>query len=241
MMPRKYLLQSSLEVSAEASQAFMQEMLGITKQAAADDSNPHVFALHNMLLRTLGPEWVEWLPETLWASLHEEPSRGVKDKILALQLALKTNRPWVEYEVFEKLSTAFNGEVPHQSILEPQQPAECLLTVHVLHTLRADEKFSDEVYAYIAACFAHEGFLHVGSLPEMQPVQKFLDEMNHIYARIPTSESAHIGQLFSQLWDKHKGKADELMMKAEDDVVKVQLRKLYGIYTYLEENHGIQH
>jgi hypothetical protein len=250
MMQKKSWQQSSLEPSAEAdsiklSAAELALIRNIADKVEADDfrnENTHVFALHNTLVRHYGADWIQWLPETLWRQLTvdhfiDSPDslpRILKDKILALQVTHATNRPWVEFEVFENVSTAFDGDVPSPLVLEPRTAEECLFTMHCLKTIRPDEEFAPEVLIYVASCFANDNIVHVGPARCLEGVQAYLDTFIHDHA---LSERA--GKVFSSLWAQRNMVSVAQLADAEDDPLKVQLRKLYGVYTYWENHYGL--
>jgi hypothetical protein len=250
MMQKKSWQQSSPEVSAEAdsiklSAAELNLIRNISDKVESDDfksSDTHVFALHNTLVRHYGADWVEWLPETLWRQLAidhfiasaDEMPRETRDKILALQLALATNRPWVEFEVFENVATAFDGDVPSPYVIEPRTAEECLLAMHCLKTIRQDEEFSPEVLIYVASCFASDGLVHTGPARCLDGVQNYLDKFIYDHEL-----SARTQKVFAQLWAQRDTIAAAQLANAENDPLKVQLRKLYGIYTYWEKNYGL--
>lgn len=217
----------------------------ITDKIESDDfksPDTHVFALHNTLVRHYKADWVDWLPETLWRQLvldnfvhsDDEMPRVIKEKILALQVALSTNRPWVEFEVFENVSTAFDGDVPSPFVLEPRTAEEALFTMHCLKTIRPDEKFAPEVLIYVASCFANDGITHVGPARCLDGVQQYLDKL--IYEH---ELSARVAKVFANLWAQRDTLSVATLADAEDDPLKVQLRKLYGVYTYWETHYGI--
>jgi len=55
------------------------------------------------LERTMPPEWTDFEPETLFKLVHGSFGDVKKDelKILALQVAMTTDRPWMDWDVFE--------------------------------------------------------------------------------------------------------------------------------------------
>lgn len=223
--------------------ALLQNLSDTDESDNLKDPTTHVFALHNMLLKKYGPDWIHWLPSTLWRQLALDGlvldehaasvPRVIKERILALQVALSTNRPWVEYEVFENVATAFSGDVPHPFTLEPRSAEECLLCMHCLNSIRHDERYEPEVLVYVASCFVHDGFVHVGPAPFMQQVQVYVDKL--IYDHVL---SMHTKKIFTKLWSARKTISTDQLMGTGDDPLKVQLRKLYGAYQYLEDHLG---
>lgn len=196
-------------------------------------SDAHVLLIHNFLLRSYGAEWLEWLPETLWATLaHDfefEPSRLWKDKAQALRITLATNRPWVEFEAFENTGTAFNGEVPNMTLLEPLSPGEAIVTRRILDTLRND-KYALEVLSYVAACFFHDGLVTC-LMPDVQPLlDKLYEEQGYYDPRLRDD----VQRIFPLVWSKK----DELTTIREHDPVDCQVRKLFQAHKYAEENDG---
>lgn len=253
MMQKRFWQQLSPEASPSSdagdftklNAAELALLQNITDKVEADDFRSpatHVFALYNTLVRHYRADWINWLPETLWRQLAmdhfvlvpDQIPRQVKDKVLALQVALSTNRPWVEFEVFENVATAFDGDVPHPFVLEPRSAEECLFGMHCLSKLRPDETFAPEVLIYVASCFAHDGLISAGPARCLSGVQTYLN--NFIFDR---ATADRVTRVFSELWSQRDAVALAELQNVEDDPFKVQLRKLYGIYLYWETHYGL--
>ena len=70
--------------------------------------------LYQFLNTNYDRQWMDWEPETLWTTLlqdHEEkPTESMKNLIQALQVIVRTNAPFEQWNVFEKVghSKVFN-------------------------------------------------------------------------------------------------------------------------------------
>lgn len=129
-----------------------------------------------------GKVWWDWEPETMWKMLRDDifsdgTPAGIRDTLMALQVLVKTNAPFEEWHVFEKVGHAFNSSAVNFSILQPLEPQEAAYAMAVISRIRPQQEYEMEVLGYIASCAREAGMVF---LPEkMFPgVQPYLDNLN---------------------------------------------------------------
>lgn len=196
-------------------------------------SDAHPFEINDFLVRAYQTHWLDWLPETLWATLEADhgfmPSRLWKDKAQAIRVTLTTNRPWAEFEIFENVGEAFNGESPNMTVLEPLTPGEAIATMRMLDVFRHDT-YHFEVLSYVASCFFDSGFIACMN-PNVQPL---LDKLYESTGTTNLKLRDEVQRVFPHVW-KHRDEIDKIR---ESDPVECQIRKLFQAYLYAEENDG---
>lgn len=198
------------------------------------DQNTNALELYKILNNHFKNNWFDWLPDSMWHiiklefKIKDEIPRKNKDKICALQLLLKTNRPWVEFEIFEKVSTALSNKNMNYSVLEPLEPEDAFIGLCILQYLRPDEKFSNETLIYITACFRHQGLISYGNSNYLKPIsesfQKSLSEDN-------LKIFNHLNKIFPDLRSNKK----DFLSFQDGNIIHVQLRKILRIYNIVEE------
>jgi len=126
-------------------------------------------ALRRHLSKSYGFGWTEWDPATLIRFVNiefGETNEWTNQKILALSLALTSDKPWTEYDVFENVCLAFNNHIPTWGVTEPMDTFEMAFGIGVLDAIRQDE-YDDDVLGYMAATYLHSGVI---ALPDSLPV-----------------------------------------------------------------------
>lgn len=147
-------------------------------------NNPetHPTVLFVTLSRRFMSSWVNWESETLWCAIRRYfgPVGDItKNKIEALRVAVKTDLPWQDWDVFEDCGLAWNGIIPIFGAFQPMTPSQTAFAVSILRMVRPDEEFSAEVSAYMAAVLDDAGF--VLAPEEWFPgAQAFLDRNEEI-------------------------------------------------------------
>ena len=127
------------------------------------DKRAHPIQLLNVLTLRYKTDWAKWEPDTLWWALRRDfgPVGNVnRNKIGALRVAVTTDVPWLDWDVFEDSGLAWNDIVPVIGTMQPMTPMQVALTVQVLRAIRPDEEFGHEVKAYIAAVLDEHGFVY---------------------------------------------------------------------------------
>lgn len=132
-----------------------------------------------LLNRELGPGWVQWEPETLRSAVRTKiltDSVDYEDHAWPAIFAAKTvmGNPDVfstRLEGFENVVMGLNSHQPDFDAVEIASPAEINYAVQVAKVLVRDlPRFSEDVVAYIRACFKEAGvFAYPSALLEFEP------------------------------------------------------------------------
>ena len=120
--------------------------------------NLHALRVYSELNNKFGSDWQNWEPETLWATTGYRTAE-YQNLIMALQVICKTNFPFEEWSVFERVVHAVNGNDVHFNEIVPSELDHIAWAIKVLRTIRPEEEFSSEVCAYIKACAMNSGVL----------------------------------------------------------------------------------
>ena len=121
----------------------------------------HPMYLDMLLLEAFGPQWLDWEPETIWAEIQDDfkaksISVHVRNKINAMKLLHVATSPWTEWEVFTVTVQALNDNIPDFRMLQKPSPDQIIAAVAIMNKVK-EQKFSEEVGRYVAACFLDEG------------------------------------------------------------------------------------
>lgn len=133
-------------------------------------------AYQTILTREFGPEWLTWLPETLYTEIQRvwgvRPNEEVSDKINALRTVLTTDLLYHDATAFEHIILAMNDTAIDPSTLSLCSPDELIYGLYVLGPLDSN-KFEREIVAYIRACCENVGLLvYPANLKFAQPEYK---------------------------------------------------------------------
>jgi hypothetical protein len=162
-------------------------------------------------LSSLQPDWVNWLPETLW---HEFQCDDItKNKIRAIQTILTTPDITFDIDVFSHILETLNGNIPDWSVLYPLPCEEIVYGYLQLKLINSNFDLWPEVTSYIKACMIEDGIVW---LPWLD-----LIETNGI--EFPISQ-------LKMVWDKAKNM--DLNINIEDPL-HVQIASLQDIAAYL--------
>lgn len=125
----------------------------------------HPVVLDLAMLRAFGPEWLEWVPETIWHEVTRvfKPSsisELAKAKVQCIQTIRVSEKPWNSWPVFEKVVQVLNGNLPDWEVMQAPSLEHLYAGVDILDQIEKKE-FSDEVKAYMAAAVLHEDVFFV--------------------------------------------------------------------------------
>lgn len=140
------------------------------------DVSPIEYA--NAMTKAYGKEWLSWEPETLWETIRKDwqtyPNPEGKNKLMAIKALMANDYFWQEWEVFEKVCSAFNDRIPHFGRMEDLSVAELALGVQLASQLKR-RSFDNEVKAYVASRAHEDGYV---MLPEVLSfAQDYLDTL----------------------------------------------------------------
>ena len=188
----------------------------------------HPLEILRQLRKTLPNGWPEWEPEILIN--HVEIEFGpidqlTKEKIMALQVALATDVPWNDYDVFENTCLAFTNNIPTFGVIEPLDLHEMAFGIGVLNAIR-DEKYSDEVLGYIASCMVYNGVI-------CQPQDSPLPDVRNYINRIIPDDAKEISQVFIDEWNAGNRSTGD-----EEDVIDAQMEKLQLIEEWYDAGYN---
>lgn len=137
----------------------------MNKEAA---TNLNAIKVFEELNSRFGSDWQDWEPETLWDTTGYR-STDAQNMVMALQVICKTNFPFEDWSVFERIVHALNGNDVHFNELVPGEIDHVAWAIKVLQTIRPEEQFSGEVCAYMVACAQNAGLLSLP--PKLFPVE----------------------------------------------------------------------
>ena len=180
-------------------------------------------------------EWWDWEPETIWDTLEQDhldaTPEEIKAAVMALQVTLNTFAPFEQWNIFEKVGHAFNMNPVDFSIIQPLEPDEIALTIHVLSKIRPNTEYDLEILQYISACAKNAGMVY---LPEdMFPgAQKCLDEITFEHDLRDATKT---------LWENPKAdiSRDQKKVGISRDQLEIQIYKLLDVKKYLVKEVGI--
>ena len=205
-----------------------------TKEAAKPVPKESLFSsiratprrIDQALIDRYGSEWLKWTPETLFATIREDFGTQIArvnlDKIQATALLHLSDSFWQGWEVFEKVTVAFNNVIPLFDRVQDVTVAQMLHAVREAGEIRR-EPYGPEVISYIAVRAREDGLLYLP--PPLDFAQERLDEMN-------PPESALIRKEVRERWEAFHG-ADLHGVEFKEDLYGIQLAKLAACQLYL--------
>jgi hypothetical protein len=130
-----------------------------TSRSVFSHPEAHPIALDIVLMKNFQLDWLEWLPETLFAEIEHTFKTSIADinrvKILAVQTLHVTDSYWNNWEIFEKTIWALNGMIPQVKVMQPPDLSILMAGVDIANGIRK-EKYEEEVSRYCAAVFLNE-------------------------------------------------------------------------------------
>lgn len=187
-----------------------------------------VLYLRDFLFDAFGKDWVNWSYETIFKTIDQELSEILKNKIMALSVAMTTDYPWQEWHIFENTGKSFNHQLPRFDYIQPLTPGECLVTSNILEDIRGEEKFTNEVAIYVATSFLSNGMIYIPKEWDFKNlIQKHIDNFIYDFDLKKETEIA---------WNKIKTIKDIVSLEFKETPLEIQLGKLAVIQQYLKEN-----
>jgi hypothetical protein len=123
-------------------------------------------------------DWTEWEPPVLFKrseGIFGTINEVTKQKMLAIQVARTTDRPWHDWDVFENTCLAFCGQIPLWGELEPLDLHEMAFGMGCLDDIRPEE-YGDDVLGYIATTMVYNNLYTVpSSFPDVSAIIDRLD------------------------------------------------------------------
>jgi hypothetical protein len=124
------------------------------------ETHPIVFDV--LLLDKYGADWYGWEAPTLWREIISDfgiPSISDhnKAKIQAIRTLHINEWYWKEWEVFNWITQALNGNIPDFHVIQKPTIGQMVNSVEIASVARNDEKFDKEVEMFIAGVMVDEG------------------------------------------------------------------------------------
>jgi hypothetical protein len=124
----------------------------------------HPVVLQFALLRAFGIEWVDWEPETIWASVQKSFQTQISElsraKVQAVKTCLVSIGPWESWQVFEKVIQALNNNIPRWEMMQAPELEQLYAGVDILDSIMK-RPFADEVKHYMAAAVLYADVIFV--------------------------------------------------------------------------------
>jgi hypothetical protein len=133
-----------------------------------DEYGLHLLTLSVLLLDAFGPEMLLWESETLWEECTEkwgEIGPLTWEKIQALRVLHAHDGFWKEWEIFENICAAINGEFPIFSFVQPPDPDEAAIAIVTAARVDQSHSYSDEVKSYLVAACLDDGLWYFEGTP----------------------------------------------------------------------------
>ncbi len=197
------------------------------------DKRAHPIQILEVLTMRYKAEWPSWESDTLWWALRRDfgPVGEVcRNKISALRLAVSTDVPWLDWDVFEDSGLSWNDIIPVIGSFQPMTPMQAAFAVNVLRSIRPDEEFAHEVRAYIAAILDEHGFVYA---PEefFADAQELLDRKSWL---------AGLKSDVASAWEQVKGLNPETIAWNPENPLDLHLLKLSVVQRYLAEREALR-
>lgn len=142
-----------------------------------DETGLHLLTISIMLTNAFGPEFLTWD----FTALREECEEKwgtigplTWQQIMALVVLHAHEGFWKEWEIFENVVAAINGEYPIFSYVQPPEPEEIAIALATAKKVD-DHEYSEEVKDYIVAACLNDGMWYFDGTP-LEIVQDQLNE-----------------------------------------------------------------
>lgn len=216
-----------------ASEAYRRPPTAATKAEARRKFKDPTTCATSLLIAArhlLGPECLEFEPETLWLELDPPPLN--RDKLLAALALTKYPAYYWDWRVFGNTALAFShsavipDEVPHP---DPAEMAWAIYEAELIFALTDPDgtipQFDDGIATYSAAVLHHEGFV---ACPDALSFAD--DELVRLACR--DSECEHLHAQVKDNW-RRMDKTNLEERNYADTPLGVQLAHQAEIYLYL--------
>jgi len=241
--------------------ALAKALIGGIKMAGPDlglfkDPSSSPIKLYHAI-QELGIQVLAWKPETLMAAIdkkfhgwsQERASEAVlkfhetgtlvtdvpsltRQKLYAIRVVVTSDLPHNEWNVFEKVGSAFNNRHAKFDIVERLTTAECARTIAIIEAMRPD-KYSNEIKVYIAATAHEDGFYTLEPSKYLNMAEAHLRQMN-----FESTGATQNATLVVAIGAKKKAFASGQPAIADDDLPTTQATKLLAVDSYGDEASG---
>jgi hypothetical protein len=228
--PKKALTKMVLKkgIGALANQTFDSDVKIASESGRELGAPVDVLSVYEKLTDKYGEAWRDWEIETIATTIRQDHGVTLGDHAVevigALQAIVKTNMPFEDWHVFEKVVHALNGNIVDFTQVQQCEMDDIAYTLKVMNALRpwgSEDVFSEEVENYIACCAKVSGVVF---LPQdlfsvsLDVVQDNLDRLGN---------DMELRFLTERAWPR---KPD---LKSANLALEVQLAKLHEIADYM--------
>lgn len=197
------------------------------------DKRAHPLQILEVLTNKYGTDWADWESDTLWWSLRRDfgpVGNLTRNKISALRVAVTTDTPWLDWDVFEDCGLSWNDIVPIIGTFQPMTPMQTAFTVTVLRGIRPDDEFDHEVKAYIAAILDEAGFVFAPN-EYFDGAQELLDRKTWLVG---------FREQVSSAWERIKDVDPTSIDWNYENPLDIHLLKLMTVKHYVDERTALQ-
>lgn len=192
------------------------------------DKRAHPLQILDTLTMRYRTAWADWEPATLWWALRKDfgPVGDLtRNKIMALRVAVTSDMPWLDWDIFEDSGLAWNDIIPMIGAFQPMSPAQTAFAVSIFRAIRDDEAFDAEVIAYIGSILEDHGWVYA---PEefFGPVQTLLDRKKW---------TVGIREEVAAAWERIKDVDPTTIEWRPDHPLDIHLLKIAVVKAYLDE------
>lgn len=129
-------------------------------RAAFTHSMTHPLVLDLLLIKKLGPSYLEWDPATLWREIaltwDTTISTQNRSRIQAVRTTHTSDQSFEAWEIFEKVALGLLGSSPRFDVVQRLTPTQAMFALAAMRKIRNTPAFSSEVIRYCAAvCMDH--------------------------------------------------------------------------------------
>ena len=198
------------------------------------DKRSHPIQILEVLTARYKTEWVGWESDTLWWSIRRSfgpVGDVIRNKIMALRLAVTTDMTWEDWDTFEDSGLAWNDIVPTIGSFQPMTPMQVAFAVQVLREIRPDEEFAHEVRAYIAAILDDHGWIWA---PE-----EYFGDVQQILGR-GREHLVGLKQEVTSAWEKIKDVDPQTIEWTDEEPLSIHLLKLFVVKSYLDGREALR-
>jgi hypothetical protein len=120
----------------------------------------HPVAIHKLLDKRFGFEWIAWDPDALWQELRGEfgftVSELSRSKIQSLRSLHANEMFWTNWEVFSPVVQALNNRIPNFWLMQKPSISQMYAGVDMVSDIR-DHPYNPEISKFMAAAFMDDG------------------------------------------------------------------------------------
>lgn len=187
------------------------------------DAHPYVLDL--LLLKTFGPEFLEWDEETLLLAVRREFQSGFSainmQKVHAIKALHFVDSFWQSWEVFVPCTMAFNSVMPDFQVMQIPTASQCAISVDTANRVRNDVVWSEEMKSYLEVVHRFEGIFC-----PVEPIDFItIDSGDH------PVDCADVSKRWPDV--RKSGRAPQ-----DEGVVSEQLRRLLLVHDALKESRA---